>query len=209
MKRFLFSLFAAVAAIALSTTELPVVDAETFDTKRSVDRHWNTCESLEWKVLASADKGMLRQVTRAMVEFRRASRIDFRFAGMATEAEFASPPLNTLVVGVDPTLTGGRVAGLTALWYVDGASDPRVVSGARISINPRVTSRASTAFPALLPVLLHELGHVAGLDHVDDPADLMYPYIVNVRAYRPRDVTLLRRGTAAAVCPAGARAASQ
>ena len=141
-----------------------------------------------------------------MSEFRRASRLDLRFAGVATNEEFASPPLNTLVVGVDPTMVGGRVAGLTSLWYADSSSNPRVVSGARISIDPRVTANAAAGFPALLPVLLHELGHVAGLDHVDDPTDLMYPFVVNVRAYRPRDVTILRRGVlsdAEGACPRG------
>lgn len=157
-------------------------------------------------MLGNVDTTMRRQVTRAVAEFRRASRIDFRFAGVATDEEFASPPPNTLVVGVDATLSGGRVAGLTSLWYADQTSEPRIISGARISINPRVTSRASAGFPSTVPVLLHELGHVAGLDHVDDPADLMYPYVVDVRAYRSRDVTRLRAATGSASCLAAANA---
>lgn len=42
---------------------------------------------------------------------------------------------------------------------------------------------------AYLPVLRHELGHVVGLDHVDDPTQLMYPTTSGVSTFQAGDLT--------------------
>lgn len=43
--------------------------------------------------------------------------------------------------------------------------------------------------PDYLPVLRHELGHLVGLDHVDDPTQIMNPYTGPVTTFQPGDLT--------------------
>ena len=43
--------------------------------------------------------------------------------------------------------------------------------------------------PAYLPVLRHELAHLVGLDHVDDPTQLMYPTTGFATTFQPGDLT--------------------
>lgn len=43
--------------------------------------------------------------------------------------------------------------------------------------------------PAYLPVLRHELGHLVGLDHVDDPTQIMYPTTGFASTYQSGDLT--------------------
>jgi hypothetical protein len=192
----------AMASVSLLTLLLPVrTDAKGVG--QPVVRRWNPCAELQWKIHQDVDKATHRSVKRSMAEFARAVGRRFSFAGVASDEEFAGPPVDTLVIGFDSSLAGGRIAGLTSLWYRSEIDGVKTISGARISLNPQVRSRSRSTFPELTPVLLHELGHVAGLDHVDDPSDLMFPHIVNVRSYRQRDVELLRRQAGGTVCPSG------
>lgn len=53
----------------------------------------------------------------------------------------------------------------------------------------------------ILQVLRHEMMHLVGLDHVDDPAEVMYPNTDGAKAYGPGDIAGLAeigRGTCAA-----------
>lgn len=43
--------------------------------------------------------------------------------------------------------------------------------------------------PAYLPVLRHELAHLVGLDHVDDPAQIMFPTTGFVTTFQAGDLT--------------------
>lgn len=43
--------------------------------------------------------------------------------------------------------------------------------------------------PAYLPVLRHEMGHLVGLDHVDDPTQIMFPTTGEPAAYQVGDLT--------------------
>jgi hypothetical protein len=165
-------------------------------------RRWDTCADLTWKIDATGNSAATqRTMRRAVRQFVVASGLKFRFAGIAGAGEFDAPPRNTLVLGVRGDLVGTGIAGLTSVSYVSEEGAGKLISGVRVAINPQVAQRSVSGLPDLMPVLLHELGHVAGLDHVDDKADLMYPYIVNVSRYRPRDVAKMRAVSQMMACP--------
>ncbi|MGY1848095.1 matrixin family metalloprotease [Blastococcus sp. SYSU DS1021] len=77
----------------------------------------------------------------------------------------------------DPTLAGDVVgaAGSTAVSLGDG---PRVYVTGTVSLDagqaPRLLAEPGGA-AAVRSVVLHELGHLVGLSHVDDDRELMYP----------------------------------
>ncbi len=91
----------------------------------------------------------------------------------------------TLVMGVNGTSgdisvrfvsdLGGRICGVT---YLNGYGD--VIVSASISISLRCVG---SDMELVRVVSSHEFGHALGLDHTENSADLMYPYVV--RGARP------------------------
>ncbi|WP_211881827.1 matrixin family metalloprotease [Pseudarthrobacter albicanus] len=79
-----------------------------------------------------------------------------------------APQLKGRVIG-----TGGS----THFSYGDGPKS--FVTGSLELDSPQITEELTRADGAAYAtaVILHELGHVMGLDHVDDPSQLMYPEI--------------------------------
>lgn len=79
-----------------------------------------------------------------------------------------APQLKGLVIG-----TGGS----THFSYDDGPKS--FVTGSLELDSPQITEELTRADGAAYAtaVILHELGHVMGLEHVDDPSQLMYPEI--------------------------------
>ena len=92
----------------------------------------------------------------------------------------------------DPTQVpelGGDVAGLTVSHLLDSPSSGlgHVVT-AEVYLDVEVLRMPrEQGLPAYVSVLRHELGHVVGLDHVDDPRQLMYPWSVGVVTYQDGD----------------------
>lgn len=75
----------------------------------------------------------------------------------------------------------GDVIGEGGSTSISIGSGPRVFVTGSVTLDaPDLTAMmAEPDGPALVEaVVLHELGHVVGLDHVDDPAQLMYPETV-------------------------------
>jgi hypothetical protein len=94
-----------------------------------------------------------------------------------------------------------------AIWANDagGYADPVRNTGCEVSFNPR----GQWDWPKLCTVMVHEMGHLAGRDHVDDPDDVMYyTYRHPVRqcAKTPEPATAAApERPAAAPAPAAAR----
>ena len=83
----------------------------------------------------------------------------------------------------------GDVAGLTVSHFVDNPLTGlgHVVS-AEVYLDREVLGMPrEQGVPAYVSVLRHEFGHVVGLDHVDDPSQLMYPWTSGVVTYQEGD----------------------
>ncbi len=73
-----------------------------------------------------------------------------------------------------------------------GTKDPYVYVTGQVVLNaPLLSEHAAVEGPALQPaVIAHELAHLVGLEHVDDPTQLMYPEAgYGVYAYAGGDLT--------------------
>lgn len=73
-----------------------------------------------------------------------------------------------------------------------GTKDPYVYVTGQVVLNaPLLSEHAAVEGPALEPaVIAHELAHLVGLEHVDDPTQLMYPEAgYGVYAYAGGDLT--------------------
>ena len=66
----------------------------------------------------------------------------------------------------------GDVAGVAhTLMIADPVSDDAFIVSGSVYLDVTLLERAGQ----VLPVLRHEVGHLVGLDHVDDPTQLMHP----------------------------------
>ncbi|GAB3560945.1 hypothetical protein GCM10027405_11750 [Arthrobacter alkaliphilus] len=78
-----------------------------------------------------------------------------------------------------PALTGSVIGTGGSTMYSFGTGPKSYVSGSMALDAPQITQLLRNAGGAhyVSAVIQHELGHVVGLDHVDDPIQLMYPEI--------------------------------
>lgn len=95
---------------------------------------------------------------------------DPRFGDIRIAAEPMSPGVLAVSVPHDPFLSG--------TWSGD-----IILNDAAPSVG-----QADTLFP----VLLHEIGHVLGLDHSDDPASVMFPQLNSRTALAPSDIAAVQ-----------------
>jgi hypothetical protein len=92
----------------------------------------------------------------------------------------------------EPRLTG-NIAGIggSAAVADDAWDHPRFVTGSVSLDAPDLTETLSrpNGRDLVRAVVMHELAHVVGLDHVDDPRELMYQDNVGVLDFGPGDLT--------------------
>ena len=130
---------------------------------------WRACSTVTWAVDPTVPEDRVAAVRREVRRTLRAAGLAPRFVGVADEV--ASPESfrsgdPELVVSVAPEGTLGETVAGRAQNHMAG--DEIVLS--TVHLDASVIDAGS-----FLPVLRHELGHAVGLDHVDDPDQLMYP----------------------------------
>lgn len=183
-------------ADASSSRLLPAVDAPAgaggfafLLERRGRPVAFDPCRPVHWVMRsrgAPADGPQL--LGDAFAELSRATGLAFVFDGLTGEGLNDRRPLvdrarygprysPVLVAWSDPAespdLQGG-VAGFAGPLLADpDGRGPRLVTGTVVLDAPQV-ARLQGAYAARLSVVLHELGHLAGLAHVDDPRDTMY-----------------------------------
>ena len=96
------------------------------------------------------------------------------------------------------------VGGSTHFSFGDGPKSFVTGSGTGCYANREGLDRAEGAAYATA-VILHELGHVMGLEHVDDPTQLMYPEIGSPAGLAAGD---LDTGSTNSATPGAARTSS-
>ena len=165
---------------------------------------WSPCRPIHVVVNPSGAPGGLEdQVVEALGDLSVASGFVFVYDGVTDEPPDPARPAYqperygdrwapVVVQFTDPTQVpelGGDVAGLTVSHLLDSPSSGlgHVVT-AEVYLDVEVLRMPrEQGLPAYVSVLRHELGHVVGLDHVDDPRQLMYPWSVGVVTYQDGD----------------------
>jgi len=172
---------------------------------------WNPCEPIHYVVnVARAPAGSLEDVQRAVADVSAATGIVFVYDGLTDEIpqRDRSP--------YQPDRYGDRWAPVVIAWAMQAQTDiqfhsndeyfaavarplsapggpPQFVSG-WVAVNAGDPNPPGWSYPgAQGPTVLHELGHVMGLDHVTSRAELMEPSGGDMTQFGPGDLAGLER----------------
>ena len=131
-------------------------------------------------------------ITSAVASVSAATGLQFVYDGSTTEAPATqrppyqpdrygdrwAPVLFSWVTPEESPDVAGNVAGMAGSLHLNVAGSPRVYVTGSVELDaPQLSEHLYRAGGALLAraVIQHELGHLVGLDHVDDAGQLMYP----------------------------------
>jgi hypothetical protein len=167
---------------------------------------WNPCEPIHYVVnVERAPVGSLEDVQEAVAKVSAATGIVFAYDGLTDEVpqRDRSP--------YQPDRYGDRWAPVVIAWETQSQTDiqfhhedeffaavakpltapngpPQFVSG-WVAVNANDPNPPGWSYPgAQGPTVLHELGHVMGLDHVSSRAELMEPSGGEMTGYGPGDL---------------------
>ncbi len=146
---------------------------------------WDPCRPVEYVVNpAGAPADWPDLLAAAVDRMERASGLDFRSLGETDDRDFEERDATGF--SPDPVLVGwadedevaaleGDVAGVGGAVSVGYGQGPRFRTGSLVLDTATVAEVADLAGgrDVQLAIVLHELGHVVGLGHVDDPGELM------------------------------------
>ncbi len=172
---------------------------------------WNPCEPVHYVVnVADAPPDSLEDVQESVRRISGVTGITFAFDGLTDEVlqrqramvqtdRYGDGWAPVLVTWVDPDTStvsfdsdDDHIAAGVAAPYSPPGSDV-IVSG-WIALNADDPNQPGFGAPdAQGPIVLHEWGHVMGLDHVEETGQLMHPSGGGVADLGPGDVEGLRR----------------
>ncbi len=186
---------------------LPPVDAGSsgpyafLNTQRGSDRPvgFNPCRQISYVVNpASAPDGWQRHVEQAITEVSARTGLEFVDEGTTDDRDFSTrirdggSPEPVIIAWADEDEVGDLaddVAGVGGPTMVSLGQLRAYVSGSVVldtdATDRFAEDRDGDAFQVAL--LLHELGHLVGLDHVDDATELMYADAITRPDYGPGD----------------------
>ena len=164
---------------------------------------WNPCSTIRVALNLGPYGAYASDVREAMDRFSSATGLNLVEVGTSTfTPSWASPfehstalagspavPYDLLITlgGEDTTdLLDDNVIGRAV--SLPGGSPVHFVAGTLVIDVPDLTGRPVWSGVGLGSVVLHELGHIGGLDHYNDPGLLMNPYTSGVPMYAPGDL---------------------
>jgi len=156
---------------------------------------WNPCTSVTYELnLAGAPAFARAAVADAMTKVMQATGINMVDLGDTTAGLTGTPPAGVDAViafsttQADGTAFGGGTLGQGggSYSYTGAGLNAKVVSG-YVLINRTYSFLDGYMANGLSQTLLHELGHMMGLGHVNDIAEVMYPYSHTVTGWGPGD----------------------
>jgi hypothetical protein len=149
---------------------------------------WDSCRTITWKFnRAGSPKGGLKQVRGAIARVHAATGLEFVYAGRTRQTpRFQGVKGTDVIVGwlgrKAFTRKYGSMVGIAGATYAtgwklpDGTSVSRAVRGG-VVLNARWKPNLRNGFGRGYTwgeVVMHELGHVVGLDHVRNDTQLMF-----------------------------------
>jgi hypothetical protein len=175
---------------------------------------WNPCAPIHYVTnLAEAPAGAATVIAGALAQVGAATGIRFVNDGPTTEipstgrqpyqpSRYGQRWAPVVIAWARPTetnvLPGGNVIGEGGSTWVQAGSGPKIYVSGEVVIDSANTRSLALSFGSgstLGELLLHELGHVAGLGHTTDQAQIMYPVLIPVpaAAYGAGDLAGLAR----------------
>ncbi len=162
---------------------------------------WDPCKVIDYRVnLNQAPPHALSDVKEAVRRIHLASGLTFRYAGSTEMIPFRRGTYNKLPRGTDVVLSWARpgqsswlprstdaigVAGPTYHFPTSTEPDARIVAGyvvldSTVDLKPGFQSARKppwNSYGSVGQLLMHELGHVVGLGHVNDDHQIMFPIL--------------------------------
>jgi hypothetical protein len=156
---------------------------------------WNPCQpSIVWRVNlsgwpAAKQPAMLKQIQTAVAKVAQVTGMTYKYGGTTTftprQENLVSSPADIIVAVINPKTTNfsftenslGYGGVLWATWYGGDGEGAAVVRGYAVLI-PSGMNKLKAGFGGGNTqgnVILHELAHAAGLDHVRSNKQQMYP----------------------------------
>ena len=150
--------------------------------------HWSPCAKPGWRInVGKAPRRAIPQAKEAMQRIKQATGLHFRYQGRTrvNPRNFGKYPRGTSLV-----MGWGRTGGAAGIGGPRWQSNGRIIDG-YVVLNPKTSRRLANGFGrgpregyqgTLGQLMMHELGHAVGLQHVRDRAQIMYPTLTRKKA---------------------------